>query len=84
MALNTTFSLVFILKKAKANQFRWPLENVKDNPPDEEEIAFKIPINFLELDWRKTFIFSQSAPEGGTLLSDRKEAEGKETPIIGM
>ncbi|MBW0495748.1 hypothetical protein O181_035463 [Austropuccinia psidii MF-1] len=63
---------------------RWPLDNVKINPAYDPEVAAKIPIHFMEIDRKKNFIFSEWEPESGTLDSRNTDAEGTETPILGI
>ncbi|MBW0538239.1 hypothetical protein O181_077954 [Austropuccinia psidii MF-1] len=41
---------------------RWPLDNVKRNPAYDPEVAAKIPINFMKIDRRRNFRFSEWAP----------------------
>ncbi|MBW0582432.1 hypothetical protein O181_122147 [Austropuccinia psidii MF-1] len=48
---------------------RWPLDNVKSNPAYDPEVAAKIPIHIMEIDWKKNFIFFEWAPGSGTLDS---------------
>ncbi|MBW0492169.1 hypothetical protein O181_031884 [Austropuccinia psidii MF-1] len=45
---------------------RWPLDNVKSNPAYDPELAAKIPIQFIEIDRRKNFRFSEWEPGSGT------------------
>ncbi|MBW0506987.1 hypothetical protein O181_046702 [Austropuccinia psidii MF-1] len=63
---------------------RWPLDNVKSNPPYDPEVSAKIPIHFMELDRRKNFRFSEWAPGSGTLDSGDTDSEETETPILGI
>ncbi|MBW0587899.1 hypothetical protein O181_127614, partial [Austropuccinia psidii MF-1] len=63
---------------------RWPLDNVKSNTAYDPEVSAKIPIHFMEIDKRKNFIFSEWAPESGTLDSGNTDSEGTETPILGI
>ncbi|MBW0479389.1 hypothetical protein O181_019104 [Austropuccinia psidii MF-1] len=42
---------------------RWPLDNVKRNPAYEPEVAAKVPLNFMEIDRKKNFRFSEWASE---------------------
>ncbi|MBW0582843.1 hypothetical protein O181_122558, partial [Austropuccinia psidii MF-1] len=63
---------------------RWPLHNFKSNPAYDPGVAAKIPIHFMEIDRKKNFIFSEWAPEGGTLDSQSTDPEGTETPILGI
>ncbi|MBW0472606.1 hypothetical protein O181_012321 [Austropuccinia psidii MF-1] len=63
---------------------RWPLDNVKRNPAYDPEVAAKIPINFMEIDRRKNFRFSEWAPESGTPDSGDTASEGTETHILGI
>ncbi|MBW0535899.1 hypothetical protein O181_075614 [Austropuccinia psidii MF-1] len=62
----------------------WPLDNVKSNPAYSLEVEAKIPIHFMEIDWRKNFKFSEWAPESGTIDSENTDSEGTETPILGI
>ncbi|MBW0471576.1 hypothetical protein O181_011291 [Austropuccinia psidii MF-1] len=55
---------------------RWPLDNVKRNPAYDPEVAPKIPIPFIEIDRKKNFRFSESAPESGTPDSGNTDSEG--------
>ncbi|MBW0538766.1 hypothetical protein O181_078481 [Austropuccinia psidii MF-1] len=61
---------------------RCPLDNVKSNPAYEPEVAVKTPVQFMEVDRRKNFIFSEWTPESGTPDSGDTESEGTETPIL--
>ncbi|MBW0506603.1 hypothetical protein O181_046318 [Austropuccinia psidii MF-1] len=63
---------------------RWPLENVKNNPAHEPEVAAKIPMHYMEIDRRQNFRFSEWTPEFGTPDSVNTEPEGTETPILGI
>ncbi|MBW0543793.1 hypothetical protein O181_083508 [Austropuccinia psidii MF-1] len=63
---------------------RWPLDTVKRNPAYDPEVTAKIPINFMEIDRKKSFRFSEWAPESGTLDSGNTDSEGTETPILGI
>ncbi|MBW0570603.1 hypothetical protein O181_110318 [Austropuccinia psidii MF-1] len=63
---------------------RWPLDNVKSNPAYDPEVAAKIPINYMEIDRRKNFRFSEWTPESGTLDSGNTDSEETETPILGI
>ncbi|MBW0476364.1 hypothetical protein O181_016079 [Austropuccinia psidii MF-1] len=63
---------------------RWPLDNVKRNPAYDPEVEAKIPINFMEMDRRKNFRFSEWATGSGTPYSEDTESEGTETPILGI
>ncbi|MBW0478878.1 hypothetical protein O181_018593 [Austropuccinia psidii MF-1] len=38
---------------------RWPLDNVRSNPAYDPDVAAKIPIQFMEIDGRKSFRFSE-------------------------
>ncbi|MBW0494837.1 hypothetical protein O181_034552 [Austropuccinia psidii MF-1] len=60
----------------------WPMDNVKRNPAYDPEVATKIPIHLMEIDRKKSFIFSECEPEGGTTDSKFTESEGTETPIL--
>ncbi|MBW0461982.1 hypothetical protein O181_001697 [Austropuccinia psidii MF-1] len=62
---------------------RWPLDNVKRKPYYDPEIAAKIPINFLEIDRKKNFKFSEWEPGSGTSDNNQSEPEKRETPILG-
>ncbi|MBW0551403.1 hypothetical protein O181_091118 [Austropuccinia psidii MF-1] len=62
----------------------WPLDNVKRNLAYDPEVAAKIPINFMEIDRKKNFRFSEWAPESGTLDSGSTYSEGTETPMLGI
>ncbi|MBW0466011.1 hypothetical protein O181_005726 [Austropuccinia psidii MF-1] len=62
----------------------WPPDNVKSNPAYDPEVAAKIPIHFMEIDRRKSFIFLEWTPESGTLDSGNTDSEGTETPILGI
>ncbi|MBW0505391.1 hypothetical protein O181_045106 [Austropuccinia psidii MF-1] len=55
---------------------RWPLDNVKRNPAYDPEVGANIPIHFMEIDRKKNFRFSESAPESGTPDSGDTEPEG--------
>ncbi|MBW0567750.1 hypothetical protein O181_107465 [Austropuccinia psidii MF-1] len=63
---------------------RWPLDNVKSNAAYDPEGAFELPIYFMEIDRKKNLIFSEWAPECGTLDSGNTDTEGTETPILGI
>ncbi|MBW0541211.1 hypothetical protein O181_080926 [Austropuccinia psidii MF-1] len=63
---------------------RWPLDNVKSNPAYDPEVVAKIPFHFMEIDRRRSFIFSDWAPGSGTLDSGNTDPEGTETPILGV
>ncbi|MBW0473524.1 hypothetical protein O181_013239 [Austropuccinia psidii MF-1] len=71
-----------IQRRKKPHQCRWPLDNVKSNPPYDPEVAAKIPIHFMEIDRRKNFIFSGWAPGNVTPVSRDTASEGTETPIV--
>ncbi|MBW0485840.1 hypothetical protein O181_025555 [Austropuccinia psidii MF-1] len=58
---------------------RWQLENFKSNPAYDPEVAAKIPIHFMEIDWRKNFKFSEWSPDSGNT-----DSEGTETLILGI
>ncbi|MBW0545950.1 hypothetical protein O181_085665 [Austropuccinia psidii MF-1] len=82
-------NMTIIYKEGKANTnadglSRWPLDNSKSNPAYYPEVAAKIPIHFLEIDWRKNFRFSEWEPECGTSDSGNTDSEGTETPILGI
>ncbi|MBW0515344.1 hypothetical protein O181_055059 [Austropuccinia psidii MF-1] len=63
---------------------RRPLDNVKINPAYDPEVGAKVPNNFMELDRKKNFRFSEWAPERGTPDSGNTSSEGTETPILGI
>ncbi|MBW0492263.1 hypothetical protein O181_031978 [Austropuccinia psidii MF-1] len=63
---------------------RWPLDNVKSNPAYYPEVAANILINFMEIDRRKNFIFSEWPPGNGTPESGDTGSEGTETAILGI
>ncbi|MBW0528012.1 hypothetical protein O181_067727 [Austropuccinia psidii MF-1] len=63
---------------------RCPLDNVKSNPAYDPEVVAKLPIHFIEIEWRKNLRFSEWAPEGSTPDSEETESEGTETPILGI
>ncbi|MBW0492802.1 hypothetical protein O181_032517 [Austropuccinia psidii MF-1] len=63
---------------------QWPLDNVKRNPAYDPEVEAKIPIHFMEIDWKKNFRVSEWAPESGTLDSGNTDSKGKSTPILGI
>ncbi|MBW0532818.1 hypothetical protein O181_072533 [Austropuccinia psidii MF-1] len=63
---------------------RWPLDNVKGNPAYESEVAAQIPIQFIKIDRKKNFRFSEWAPESGTPDSRNTDLEGTETLISGI
>ncbi|MBW0571727.1 hypothetical protein O181_111442, partial [Austropuccinia psidii MF-1] len=63
---------------------RWPLDNVKSNPAYDPEVAAKIPIHFMEIEWKKNFRFSEWAPECCTPDSGKTSSEGTETLILGI
>ncbi|MBW0513669.1 hypothetical protein O181_053384 [Austropuccinia psidii MF-1] len=63
---------------------RWPLDNVRRNPAYNPEVAAKIPIDFMKIDRRKNFRFSECAPGSGTFDSGNTDSEGTETPILGI
>ncbi|MBW0585272.1 hypothetical protein O181_124987 [Austropuccinia psidii MF-1] len=59
-----------------------PLDNVKNNPAYDPEVAAKMPIHFMEIDGRKNSRFSQWAPISGIPDSGNTDSEGTETPIL--
>ncbi|MBW0463314.1 hypothetical protein O181_003029 [Austropuccinia psidii MF-1] len=63
---------------------RLPLDNVKSNPAYDPEVPAKIPIQFMEIDRKENFRFSEWAPESGTPDSGNTNSEGTETPILGI
>ncbi|MBW0493549.1 hypothetical protein O181_033264 [Austropuccinia psidii MF-1] len=63
---------------------RWPLDNVKNNPAFDPEVAAKIPIHFMEIDRRKNFRFSEWALASGTPDIGNTDSDGTETPILGI
>ncbi|MBW0489725.1 hypothetical protein O181_029440 [Austropuccinia psidii MF-1] len=63
---------------------RWPLDNVKSNPAYDPEVSAKFPLHFMEIDRKKSFRFSEWAPESGTQDSGNTDSEGTETPILGI
>ncbi|MBW0566407.1 hypothetical protein O181_106122 [Austropuccinia psidii MF-1] len=82
-------NMTIIYKEGKSHanadgHSRWPLDNFKSNPAYDPEVAAKIPMNFMEIDRRKNFRFSEWAPESGTLDSGNTDSEGTETPILGI
>ncbi|MBW0533507.1 hypothetical protein O181_073222 [Austropuccinia psidii MF-1] len=60
------------------------LHNNESNPAYDPEVAAKIPINFIEIDRRKNFRFSEWEPGSGTPDSGDTDSEGTETPILGI
>ncbi|MBW0490827.1 hypothetical protein O181_030542 [Austropuccinia psidii MF-1] len=52
---------------------RWLVANVKSNPAYDPEVEAKIPMNFMEIDRRKNFRFSEWEPESGTPDSEDTE-----------
>ncbi|MBW0472370.1 hypothetical protein O181_012085 [Austropuccinia psidii MF-1] len=62
----------------------WPFTNFKSNLDCDPEIGVKISIHFMEVDRRKTIRFLEWAQESGTIDSENKESQGKETPILGI
>ncbi|MBW0461043.1 hypothetical protein O181_000758 [Austropuccinia psidii MF-1] len=80
-------NIIYQEGKSNTNAYglsRWPLDNVKRNPAYEPQVAVKIPIHFMEIDRRKSFRFSEWAPESGTPDSEDIESEETETPILGI
>ncbi|MBW0540231.1 hypothetical protein O181_079946 [Austropuccinia psidii MF-1] len=63
---------------------RWPPDNVESNPAYDPEVAAKFPINFMEIEMKKNFRFSEWAPESGTPDSGNTNSGGTETPILGI
>ncbi|MBW0479937.1 hypothetical protein O181_019652 [Austropuccinia psidii MF-1] len=63
---------------------RWPLDNVTRNQGYDLEVAAKIPINFLEIDRKNNFRFSEWGTKGGTPDGGNTDSEGTETPILGI
>ncbi|MBW0514028.1 hypothetical protein O181_053743 [Austropuccinia psidii MF-1] len=63
---------------------QWPLDNVKSNLAYDPKVSAKIPIHFMEIDRRNNLKSSEWAPETGTPGSGNTDAEGKETPILGI
>ncbi|MBW0534266.1 hypothetical protein O181_073981 [Austropuccinia psidii MF-1] len=59
----------------KSYQCRWPLDNVRSNPPYDPEVAAKIPIHFIEIYRRQNFRFSEWAPGSDTLDSGNTDSE---------
>ncbi|MBW0472504.1 hypothetical protein O181_012219 [Austropuccinia psidii MF-1] len=72
------------LKDSEDSLSRWPLDKVKSNTAYDPEVAAKIPSNFMEIDRKKNFRFSQWAPERCTFDSGKTDSEGTETPIQGI
>ncbi|MBW0484782.1 hypothetical protein O181_024497 [Austropuccinia psidii MF-1] len=60
----------------------WPLDNVKGNPPYYPEVAFKIPIHFIEIHRNKNSRFSKWEPRSWTPDTNQSEPEEKEAPIL--
>ncbi|MBW0535182.1 hypothetical protein O181_074897 [Austropuccinia psidii MF-1] len=48
------------------------------------EVAARIPIHFMEIDRRKNFRFSETAPESGTVDSGNTDSQGTGTSILGI
>ncbi|MBW0498062.1 hypothetical protein O181_037777 [Austropuccinia psidii MF-1] len=74
-------SMTIIYKEVKSHTNadclgRWPLDNVKSNPAYDPQVAAKIPINFMEIDRKKNFRFSEWAPESATPDSRNTDSEG--------
>ncbi|MBW0484481.1 hypothetical protein O181_024196 [Austropuccinia psidii MF-1] len=63
---------------------RWLLDNAKSNPAYDPEVSAKIPIQFMEIDKRMNFRFSEWPPDSGTPNSEDTDSEGTETPILGI
>ncbi|MBW0531000.1 hypothetical protein O181_070715 [Austropuccinia psidii MF-1] len=63
---------------------RCPLDNVKSNPAYDPEVAAKITSNFIEIDRRKNFRFSEWEPGSGSTDSGDTDSEGTKTLILGM
>ncbi|MBW0509708.1 hypothetical protein O181_049423 [Austropuccinia psidii MF-1] len=76
-------NMTIIYKEGKSHKCRWPLDNVKSNPVCEPELAAKIVIHLMEIDRKKSFRFSEWAPESGTPESGNTDSEGTETLIWG-
>ncbi|MBW0527853.1 hypothetical protein O181_067568 [Austropuccinia psidii MF-1] len=77
-------NMTIIYKEGKSHNnaddlSRWPLDNFKSNPAYDPEIVAKIPNHFMEVDRRKSFRFSEWAPESGTPDSGDTYSEGTET-----
>ncbi|MBW0524127.1 hypothetical protein O181_063842 [Austropuccinia psidii MF-1] len=62
---------------------RWPMDNVKSNVAYDPEVEAKMPINFIEIDQRKNFRFSEWELGDGTPVSGDTGSEGTETPVLG-
>ncbi|MBW0552918.1 hypothetical protein O181_092633 [Austropuccinia psidii MF-1] len=61
---------------------RWPLDNVKSNPPYDPEVSAKTPIHFMEIERKKNFRFSEWEPESGTLDNGKTDSQWTETPVL--
>ncbi|MBW0467267.1 hypothetical protein O181_006982 [Austropuccinia psidii MF-1] len=81
-------NMTIIHKEVKGHTYedslsRCPLDNVKINPAYDPEIAVKVCINFMEIDRRRNFRFSEWAPENSTPDNHLSGPEGTGTPMFG-
>ncbi|MBW0477205.1 hypothetical protein O181_016920 [Austropuccinia psidii MF-1] len=82
-------NMTIIYKEGQSNTnadglSRWPLDNFKRNPAYDPEVTAKIPIHFMEIDRKRSFRFSEWAPESGTPDSGNTNSEGTGTPILDI
>ncbi|MBW0486238.1 hypothetical protein O181_025953 [Austropuccinia psidii MF-1] len=71
------------MKTTNRHMLRWKIA-IQGYRAYDPEVAANIPIQFLEIDRRKNFRFSEWEPESGTADSNNTDSEGTETPILGM
>ncbi|MBW0494450.1 hypothetical protein O181_034165 [Austropuccinia psidii MF-1] len=60
------------------------MDNVKTNAAHDPEVAAKIAIHFMKIDWKENFKFSEWAPGSGNPENGNTDSEGTETPIFGI
>ncbi|MBW0524332.1 hypothetical protein O181_064047 [Austropuccinia psidii MF-1] len=81
----TAFKSLLKMKTTDRHMLRWQvaIQEYRGNMTTIYKEA-KIPINYMEIDRRKNFRFSEWAPESGTLDSGNTDSEETETPILGI
>ncbi|MBW0520762.1 hypothetical protein O181_060477 [Austropuccinia psidii MF-1] len=80
---NHTHESLLNMKTTNRHTMRWKIA-IQEYRAYEPEVSAKISINFMEIDRKKNFRFSEWAPESGTLDSGNTDSEGTETPILGI
>ncbi|MBW0544811.1 hypothetical protein O181_084526 [Austropuccinia psidii MF-1] len=63
---------------------RWPLDNVKSNPPYKAQVSAKISTHIMEMNRKTSFKFLSWAPGIDTTDTDYIEPEERGTPILGI